>query len=134
MSSILHARQASPTTVYFFNERCHTRQQRHCYHSIHRSPTEKCSARCLIWWVMVIIPISNAASERAFSMVRKIETDFRSELAHNPNPAQDTTCSLLSTKMNSDVRPSLFVPSVQVLRAAKRATLDYNTTHSAAAK
>ena len=22
MSSILHARQASPTTVYFFNERC----------------------------------------------------------------------------------------------------------------
>ena len=25
----------------------------------------------------VIIPISNAASERAFSMVRKIETDFR---------------------------------------------------------
>ena len=76
----------------------------------------------------VIIPISNAASERAFSMVRKIETDFRSELA------QDTTCSLLSTKMNSDVRPSLFVPSVQVLRAAKRATLDYNTTHSAAAK
>ena len=31
-----------------------TRQQRHCYHSIHRSPTENCSARCLIWWVMVI--------------------------------------------------------------------------------
>ena len=31
-----------------------TRQQRHCYHSIHRSSTEKCSARCLIWWVMVI--------------------------------------------------------------------------------
>ena len=27
-----------------------TRQQRHCYHSIHRSPTEKCSARCLIWF------------------------------------------------------------------------------------
>ena len=25
----------------------------------------------------VIIPISNAASDRAFSMVRKIETDFR---------------------------------------------------------
>ena len=38
--------------------------------------------------------------------------------------------------MNSDVRPSLFEPSVQVLRAAKRATvtLEYNTTHSAAAK
>ena len=27
--------------------------------------------------IFVIIPISNAASERAFSMVRKIETDFR---------------------------------------------------------
>ena len=31
----------------------------------------------------VIIPISNAASERAFSMVMKIETDFRSELAQD---------------------------------------------------
>ena len=67
----------------------------------------------------VIIPISNAASERAgFSMVRKIEADFRSELA------QDTTCALLLTRMNSDIQPSLFVPNVQVLRAAKRAALD----------
>ena len=49
----------------------------------------------------VIIPIYNAASERTFSMIRKIETDFRSELA------QDTTSALLSTKMNSDIRPSL---------------------------
>ena len=54
MPSILHARQPSPTTVYFF-QRCHARQPRqHCYRSIHRSPTEKCSVRCLIWWVMVI--------------------------------------------------------------------------------
>ena len=49
----------------------------------------------------VIIPIYNAASEQAFSMVKKIETDFQSELA------QDTMCALLSTKMNSDIRPSL---------------------------
>ena len=32
---------------------------------------------------LVIIPMSNAAGERAFSMVRKIETDFRSELAQD---------------------------------------------------
>ena len=31
----------------------------------------------------VIIPMSNAASERAFSMARKIETDFRNELAQD---------------------------------------------------
>ena len=42
----------------------------------------------------VIIPMTNAASERAFSMVRKIETDFRSELA------QDTTCALLTNKIS----------------------------------
>ena len=29
--------------------------------------------------------------------------------------AQDTTCTLLSTNMNSDIRPSLFGPNVQVL-------------------
>ena len=69
-----------------------------------------------------IIPISNAASERAFSMVRKIETDFRSELA------QYTTCTLLTTKMNNDIRPSSFVPNVQVLRAA----LEHHIEHSAA--
>ena len=59
----------------------------------------------------VIIPISNAASEWAFSMVRK--------------------CALLSTKMNSDIRPSLSVLHVQVPRAAKRATLEYNIAHNA---
>ena len=42
----------------------------------------------------VIIPMTNAASERAFSMVRKIETDFRSELA------QYTMCALLTNKIS----------------------------------
>ena len=39
----------------------------------------RCASRELakVMLAFVIIPISNAASERAFSMVRTIETDFR---------------------------------------------------------
>ena len=39
---------------------------------------------------------------------------------------------LLSAKMNSDIRSSLFSPNVQVLRAEKRAALKYNIEHRAA--
>ena len=67
----------------------------------------------------LVIPLSNATSERAFSMVRNIETDFRSDLG------QDTTCSLLSVKMNTDVRPSAFMPDASVLAAARKATGEY---------
>ena len=64
-----------------------------------------------------------AGSERAFSMVRKIETDFRSELA------QGTTCALLSVKMNTDVRPSVFAPRAKVLESARKAVSSYNQEH-----
>ena len=63
----------------------------------------------------LVVKLSSDASERAFSMVRKIETDFRIELA------QDTTCALLSVKMNTDVRPSAFVPDAKVLATAGKA-------------
>uniref|UniRef100_H3ALC1 HAT C-terminal dimerisation domain-containing protein n=1 Tax=Latimeria chalumnae TaxID=7897 RepID=H3ALC1_LATCH len=45
---------------------------------------------------LLSIPSSNADSERVFSMVRKIHTEFRSEMGN------DTLCVLLSTKINLD--------------------------------
>ena len=56
---------------------------------------------CKLTKALLTIPCSNAGSERMFSMVRKISTDFRSELGHN------TICALLSVKQNSDKKPSV---------------------------
>ena len=58
----------------------------------------------------VIIPISNAASERAFSMVRKIETDFQLLLSEEVDyECEYKLIQLFSTNMFSaeHVRPSI---------------------------
>ena len=73
---------------------------------------------------LLTIPPGNAGSERTFSMVRKIDTEFRSELGH------DTICALLSVK-NSYQKPSEFNPSQSLLRTAKSATYMYNKQHKA---
>ena len=61
----------------------------------------------------VIIPISNAASERAFSMVRKIETDFRLLLLVKKSVMNVNTSSFsyFPTNMFSAeyVRPSIIL-------------------------
>ena len=80
---------------------------------------------CKLTKALLTIPCSNAGSERIFSMVRKISTDFRSELGH------DTICALLSVKQNSDEKPSQLNPSKQLLRAAKSSTHKYNSQHKA---
>lgn len=71
---------------------------------------------------MLALPNSNAASERAFSMVRRIHTEFRSELGN------DTLCSLLSVKINSDISSKDYTPSNKVLMAARSACVDYNNS------
>ena len=43
---------------------------------------------------ILALPVSNAETERVFSMVRKIVTDYRSQLE------QDTLCALVSCKLN----------------------------------
>ena len=48
-------------------------------------------AKCLL-----ALPVSNAETERVFSMVRKIITDYRTEMD------QSTLCALISCKLNSD--------------------------------
>ena len=53
----------------------------------------------------LVLPHSNADSERAFSIVGKIRTQFRSEMC------QDTLCALLSCKMNTNGKASDYHPS-----------------------
>ena len=58
--------------------RRHHESARHAQLALRRwSSVLRLAILAKVMLAFVIIPISNAASERAFSMVRKIETDFR---------------------------------------------------------
>lgn len=72
----------------------------------------------------LVLPVSNAEVERIFSMLKKVQTEFRSELAN------DTICSLLCCKQNTDFPCHKFDPSDSVLKAAKAAASLYNTSKS----
>ena len=65
----------------------------------------------------------NADSERVFSMVNKICTEHRADLA------QDTVAALLCVKVNSRVDPQRFEPSRNELGKTKSATMEYNRLH-----
>ena len=54
-----------------------------------------------------VVPVSNADPERIFSMMKKIQTDMRSEL-HN-----DTVCFLVCAKQNQDVQCYLIILVLQ---------------------
>ena len=69
---------------------------------------------------LLVLPNSNADCERAFSIVKKINTEFRSELKN------DTICSLLACKFNQNSNCFEYSPSIDVLKVAKQATADYN--------
>ena len=68
----------------------------------------------------VVLPNSNADSERIFSMLKKIQTEHRSELAN------DTTCSLICAKQNQNMECCECCPDSEVLKNAKTACIDYN--------
>ena len=74
-------------------------------------------AKCLL-----ALPHSNADTERVFSIVRKIVTDYRIEME------QSTLCALLACKLNSDCCYKLSTPT-ELLHKAKRATTEYNKAH-----
>ena len=69
---------------------------------------------------LLLLPHSNADSERVFSMVNKISTEHRADLA------QHTVAALLSVKVNSRVDSQRFEPSINELSKAKSATMEYN--------
>jgi hypothetical protein len=70
----------------------------------------------------VVLPNSNAVadSERIFSMLKKIQTEHRSELAN------DTICSLICAKQNKNMECYEYCPDSEVLKKAKTACINYN--------
>lgn len=88
-----------------------------------RFPSLFLLAKCLL-----SLPVSNADTERVFSIVRKIITDYRTEME------QSTLCALLTCKMNCDCPCYELDTPKELLRAAKVATMEYNRAHSSKAK
>ena len=68
----------------------------------------------------VVLPNSNADSERIFSMLTKIQTEHRSELVN------DTICSIICAKQNQNMECYEYCPDSEVLKKAKTACIDYN--------
>ena len=73
--------------------------------------------------VVLIIPHSNAAEKRVFSMVRKNKTPFRSSLSFD-----GTLSSVITVKLGVDDQCEKFEPSKQLLETAKKSTWEYNST------
>ena len=67
---------------------------------------------------LLVVPAGNASSEIVCSHVRKIATNFRSEL-----------CALLSVKWNVDDSATSCTCSAKLIRSAKSATYSYNQGH-----
>ena len=68
-----------------------------------------------------VIPSSNADPERIFSILKKIQTDMRSELNI------DTICSLMCAKQNQDLNCFEYEPTEELLKSAKKAVLAYQS-------
>nr|XP_019929731.2 uncharacterized protein LOC105346161 [Crassostrea gigas] len=68
-----------------------------------------------------VIPVSDADPERIFSMLKKNQTEMRSDLDLN----NDTICSLICSKQNQDVCCFENKPSDEFLMAAKEAVVTY---------
>ena len=84
-----------------------------------RFPNLSRLAKCIL-----ALPVSNAETERVFSIVRKIVTDYRTQID------QRTLCALLACKMNNDCKCYELATPDDLLRKAKSATMEYNRAHS----
>ena len=73
---------------------------------------------------LLALPVSNAETERIFSIVRKIVTDYRSQMD------QSTLCALISCKVNNDTVCFQLDTPTSLLKEAKSATVKYNLAHS----
>ena len=77
---------------------------------------------CNLAKACLVLPVSNAEVERVFSLLKKIQTEFRSDLG------SDTIKSLICCKQNTDFTCVNFIPSDSLLKAAKAATRAYNVS------
>ncbi|XP_077423442.1 zinc finger protein 862-like isoform X2 [Vanacampus margaritifer] len=76
-----------------------------------------------MYLILLSLPHSNADSERVFSHVRKIHTEYRKTMG------TDTLTSLLQMKLNCDNCSSQVRPSLEQIKSAKSCTLAYNRKH-----
>ena len=75
--------------------------------------------------LVLVLPHSNAAEERVFSMVTKNKTAFR------PNLKLDGTLSgILTVKLANPEPCHKYEPPTTVIETAKKATMEYNRAHS----
>ena len=73
---------------------------------------------------VLVIPNSNAAEERVFSLIRKNKTPFRPSLG-----LEGTLSSIVGIKLGIDDPCERYEPSKQVLKDAKKVTWEYNKAH-----
>lgn len=74
---------------------------------------------------VLVIPHSNASEERVFSMVHKNKTPFRPSLG-----LDGTLQSILPVRLGIEEPCEKFEPTKDLLVNAKKATWEYNKTHS----
>lgn len=76
---------------------------------------------CQLMKLLLVLPNSNCDVERAFSMVRHIKTEFRSQLSHK------TLANLMSCKINKFIDTDCYEveTSGKMLKSAKQATSQY---------
>ena len=75
---------------------------------------------CNLAKALLVLPISNADAERAFSILKKIHTESRSELTN------ETICAVMSVKINQPTNCIEFTPESELLASAKAAASVYN--------
>ena len=75
--------------------------------------------------LILTLPYSNAEEERVFSMATKNKTKFRLSLK-----LDGTLLSILTIKLAKSEPCHKYSPSAEVLKSAKKATMEYNRAHS----
>ncbi|KAK0134332.1 hypothetical protein N1851_030093 [Merluccius polli] len=77
---------------------------------------------CQLMKLLLVLPNSNCDVERAFSIVRHIKTEFRSQMSHQ------TLVKLMSCKINMFVDTNCYDMDVSgnLLKSAKQAASKYN--------
>ena len=78
----------------------------------------------VLFATLLCLPHSNADSERAFSHVRKINTEYRKSLG------VDTLTNYLQVKLNCELKCYKVQPTKDMIQSAKSATYNYNKSHS----
>ena len=84
-----------------------------------RFPNLSRLAKCLL-----SLPVSNAETERVFSILRKVLTEYRTQID------QSTLCALVSFKLNCDSKCFELETLAKFLEEARTTTMNYNKAHS----